>query len=70
MAMAYATGHLSGAHLNPAVTLTFVPLRHLPRGGALAYLPAPLAGAIIGALAHQLVRGEHPDGPPPQGRAA
>src|SRR3954470_14773578 len=36
MAMVYATGHLSGAHLNPAVTLAFVLTRHFPRAEALA----------------------------------
>ncbi len=46
MAMVYATGHLSGAHLNPAVTLAFVVTRHFPRAEALAYLAAQLAGAL------------------------
>jgi MIP family channel proteins len=49
MAMVYATGHLSGAHLNPAVTVAFVVTRHLPRGEALAYLVAQLAGALLAA---------------------
>lgn len=49
MAMVYATGHLSGAHLNPAVTLAFVLTRHFPRREALAYVAAQLAGAISGA---------------------
>jgi aquaporin NIP len=49
MAMVYATGHLSGAHLNPAVTLAFVATRHFPRAEALAYLTAQLAGALLAA---------------------
>jgi MIP family channel proteins len=50
MTMVYATGHLSGAHLNPAVTLAFVLTRHFPRREALAYIAAQLAGAIAGAV--------------------
>ena len=49
MAMVYATGHLSGAHLNPAVTVAFVLTRHFPRNEALAYVAAQLAGAIVAA---------------------
>lgn len=49
MAMVYATGHLSGAHLNPAVTLAFALTRHFPCREALAYIGAQLAGAIAGA---------------------
>jgi aquaporin NIP len=49
MAMVYATGHLSGAHLNPAVTIAFVVTRHFPRAEALAYLVAQLAGALVAA---------------------
>ena len=44
MAMVYATGHLSGAHLNPAVTLAFVMTRHFPRTEAAAYVAAQLGG--------------------------
>lgn len=50
MAMVYATGHLSGAHLNPAVTLAFAMTRHLPAREGLAYMGAQLVGAIAGAL--------------------
>ncbi len=49
MAMVYATGHLSGAHLNPAVTLAFALTRHFPRREALAYIGAQIAGALAGA---------------------
>jgi MIP family channel proteins len=49
MAMVYATGHLSGAHLNPAVTLAFVLTRHFPRTEATAYVAAQLAGALAAA---------------------
>jgi aquaporin NIP len=49
MAMVYATGHLSGAHLNPAVTLAFALTRHLPRAEAGAYLLAQVAGALAAA---------------------
>ncbi len=49
-AMVYATGHLSGAHLNPAVTLAFALTRHFPRAEAAAYITAQAAGAIAAAL--------------------
>ncbi len=50
MVMVYATGHLSGAHINPAVTLAFALTRHFPTREALAYIAAQLAGAILAAL--------------------
>jgi MIP family channel proteins len=50
MAMIYATGHLSGAHINPAVTLAFTFTRHFPAREAAAYVAAQLAGAVVAAL--------------------
>jgi aquaporin NIP len=50
-AMVYATGHLSGAHINPAVTLAFTLTRHFPAREALAYIGGQLLGATAGALA-------------------
>ncbi|MBN1530479.1 MAG: MIP family channel protein [Thermoleophilaceae bacterium] len=50
MVMVYATGHLSGAHINPAVTLAFTVTRHFPPRDALAYVAAQVAGAVAGAL--------------------
>jgi aquaporin NIP len=50
MVMVYATGHLSGAHINPAVTVAFTLTRHFPARDALAYVGAQLAGALGGAL--------------------
>jgi len=51
-AMIYATGHLSGAHLNPAVTLGFVLARHFPLRRLAVYWMAQLLGALaaIGCL--------------------
>jgi len=50
MVMVYATGHLSGAHINPAVTIAFTLTRHFPARDAVAYIAAQLAGATVAAL--------------------
>ncbi len=50
MVMIYATGHLSGAHINPAVTVAFTLTRHFPPRDAVAYVVAQLVGASAGAL--------------------
>jgi aquaporin NIP len=49
MVMVYATGHLSGAHINPAVTVAFTLTRHFPARDALVYVAAQLLGAAAGA---------------------
>jgi aquaporin NIP len=50
MVMVYGTGHLSGAHINPAVTIAFTVTRHFPARDAVAYVGAQIAGATGGAL--------------------
>jgi aquaporin NIP len=50
MAMVYATGHLSGAHINPAVTAAFTITRHFPVREAVAYIAAQCLGAVAGGL--------------------
>jgi MIP family channel proteins len=50
MVMVYATGHLSGAHINPAVTAAFALTRHFPAKEAIAYVVAQCLGALAGAL--------------------
>ncbi|HEX5574331.1 MAG TPA: aquaporin [Gemmatimonadales bacterium] len=49
-AMIYALGHLSGAHINPAVTVAFWSVRRSPATEVLPYLLAQCAGAIATSL--------------------
>jgi aquaporin NIP len=60
MALVYAVGHLSGAHINPAVTIAFTITRHFPGREALTYIGAQLTGA---ALAGLLLLAAWPDKP-------
>ena len=60
MAMIYATGHLSGAHINPAVTIAFTLTRHFAVRDAVAYIAAQLAGATVAAALLLAVWPEQP----------
>ena len=51
LAAAYTLGHVSGAHLNPAVTLGLVASGRFPLKAAGPYILAQLAGAVLGVLA-------------------
>jgi glycerol uptake facilitator-like aquaporin len=45
-----ALGHVSGAHLNPAITLAFAATGHFPWGRVPSHLAAHVPGATLGAL--------------------
>ncbi|MYZ48357.1 aquaporin Z [Propylenella binzhouense] len=47
--MAYAIGHVSGCHLNPAVTVGLAAAGRFPAGQILPYVVAQVAGAIVAA---------------------
>jgi aquaporin Z len=49
LTMAYAIGHISGCHLNPAVTVGLVVGGRHPASQALPYIAAQTFGAIAGA---------------------
>lgn len=55
--MIYALGHISGAHFNPAVTLGFVLVRHLPLRRLVGYWLAQCGGAILAAGCLRLLFG-------------
>ncbi|MDF1504594.1 aquaporin [Roseisolibacter sp. H3M3-2] len=50
-ALVACLGDVSGAHLNPAVTVAFWSVRRFPGREVLPYVAAQCAGAVVGALA-------------------
>jgi len=61
MAMVYAVGHISGAHLNPAVTLAFALRRHFPGVRVPAYWGAQATGAVVAAFLLRVSLGDVAD---------
>jgi aquaporin Z len=59
LTMAYAIGHVSGCHLNPAVTLGLVAGKRHPAKEAVPYIVAQTAGAIAaGAVLYLIASGK------------
>ncbi len=59
LTMAYAIGHVSGCHLNPAVSFGLWAGKRFPAAELLPYLVAQVLGAIVGALVlHTIARGK------------
>jgi MIP family channel proteins len=48
--MIYALGHLSGAHINPAVTLGFWSVRRFPTAEVAPYIIAQCSGGVAASL--------------------
>lgn len=55
MAMIYAVGDVSGAHLNPAVTLGFWAARRFPGRSVLPYIASQLTGALAASVVLRLL---------------
>ena len=49
MAAVYSVGHISGCHINPAVTISLLLTRHIDGKTAGGYIVAQLVGAFLGA---------------------
>jgi aquaporin Z len=55
LTMAYAIGHISGCHLNPAVTLGLWAAKRIPAKDVLPYIVAQVLGGIAGAAVLWLI---------------
>jgi aquaporin Z len=60
LTMAYAIGHISGCHLNPAVSLGLVAGKRFPASDLLPYVVAQVAGAIAAAAVLYVIASGNP----------
>jgi aquaporin Z len=59
MAMIYSVGNISGAHINPAVTLGFLFAGRLDRRVVLPYVGSQLIGAVLAAVVLRFLLPDH-----------
>ncbi|WP_143883850.1 aquaporin Z [Chryseobacterium binzhouense] len=60
IAMAYAIGHISGCHINPAISIAMVAAGRMRLDEAILYIVAQIVGAIIGAGILYIIFTNHP----------
>src|SRR5208282_2388706 len=58
MAIIYFMGAVSGAHLNPAITLAFAVRRNFPWKRVPSYIVGPAVGALIGVTFEWILKGK------------
>ncbi len=61
LTMAYAIGHISGCHLNPAVSIGLTVAGRFPVKDLVPYIVAQVIGAIIGAYVLSVIASGNPD---------
>ena len=62
LAMAYAVGHISGGHFNPAVTCGLVAAGRFGSGDAIAYIIAQVLGGVAAAAVFYVILSGAPTG--------
>jgi aquaporin Z len=60
LTMAYTIGHVSGCHLNPAVSIGLCVAGRMPASKLLPYIVAQVAGAVLGAGVLYLIASGQP----------
>lgn len=60
LTMAFAIGHISGCHLNPAVTVGLCVAKRFPASGVVPYILAQVVGGILGAAMVYLIASGKP----------
>jgi aquaporin Z len=70
LTMAYSIGHISGCHLNPAVTVGLWTGGRFPKDDVIPYIVAQVVGAIVGATVLYIIASGSPDFDAAKGFAA
>jgi aquaporin Z len=63
LTMAYSIGHISGCHLNPAVTLGLWAGKRFPASEILPYIVAQVIGAILAGFFYSWLIGDEKNEP-------
>lgn len=61
MAMIFAIGHVSGCHINPAITIAMLVTRRIEAAKAAGFVAAQLVGAVLAGLAIIAIVGDDGD---------